>query len=110
MAEVKIKKANGTKKCAIKRKLKFEIQKNCLEVTQTKNKINYLEKNKIDADSVKKNHKKCIEISKLLLKTRQRFRSEKHNVFTEQINNITLSLNDDKIGQKHMHMEQAMIQ
>ena len=26
----------------------------------------------------------------------QRFRSEKHNVFTEEINNIALSLNDDK--------------
>ena len=54
MAEVKIKKAKGTKKCVIKRKLKFEIYKNCLEATQTKNKINYLEKNKIDTDSVKK--------------------------------------------------------
>ena len=68
-----------------------------MEATQTKNKINYLEKNKIDTDSVKKLIE-IIEISKLLLKTRQRFRSEKHNVFTEEINKITLSLNDDKIG------------
>ena len=38
------KKAKGTKKCAIKRKFKFENYKNCLQVTQLENKINYLEK------------------------------------------------------------------
>ena len=32
----------------------------------------------------------------LTLKTQQRFRSEKHNVFTEEINKIALSSNDDK--------------
>ena len=42
------KKAKGTKKCVTKRKLKFENYKNCLEATQLENKINYLEKNKID--------------------------------------------------------------
>ena len=31
------KKAKGTKKCVIKRKLKFENCKNCLEVTKLKN-------------------------------------------------------------------------
>ena len=57
------KKGKGTKKCDIKRKLKFENYKNCLEVTQINNKINYLEKNKIDVDSAKKiikNWKKTI--------------------------------------------------
>ena len=39
------KKAKGTKICVIKRKLKFESYKACLEATQLKNKINYLEKN-----------------------------------------------------------------
>ena len=39
------KKAKGTKKCVIKRKLKFENYKNCLEATQLDNKIKYLEKN-----------------------------------------------------------------
>ena len=38
------KKAKGTKKCVIKRKLKFEIYKNCLEATQLDNKMNYLKK------------------------------------------------------------------
>ena len=47
------KKAKGTKKCVIKRKLKFENYKNCLEANQLENKINYLEKNKTDIDSIK---------------------------------------------------------
>ena len=33
-----------TKMCVIKRKLKFETYKNCLEATQLQNKLNYLEK------------------------------------------------------------------
>ena len=32
----------------------------------------------------------------MLLKTQQRFKSERHNVFSEEINKIALSLNDDK--------------
>ena len=31
-----------------------------------------------------------------MLKTQQTFKSEKHNVFTEEINKIALSSNDDK--------------
>ena len=38
------KKAKGTKHCVIKRKLKFENYKNCLEPIQLDNKINYLAK------------------------------------------------------------------
>ena len=34
------KKAKGTKKCIINRKLSFENYKNCLETTQLENKIN----------------------------------------------------------------------
>ena len=37
------KKVKGTKKCSIKKKLKFEGYKNCLEATQLENKINHLE-------------------------------------------------------------------
>ena len=44
------KKTKDAKKCVIKRKLKFEDYKNCLEVTQLENKINYLEKNKFTID------------------------------------------------------------
>ena len=52
--KVKIKKAKDTKKCVIKRKLKFENYKNCLEATQLDHKIKYLGNNKIDIDSIKK--------------------------------------------------------
>ena len=48
------KKVKGTEKCVIKRKLKYENYKNCLEATKLKNKIKYLEKNKINIDSIKK--------------------------------------------------------
>ena len=60
------KKAKGTKKCVIKRILKFTDYKNC----QSNDKI--------------------------ILKSQQRFKSDCHNVCTEQINKIALSSNDDK--------------
>ena len=37
-------KVKGSRKCAIKRKVKFENYKNYLEATQLENKINYPEK------------------------------------------------------------------
>ena len=89
---MKIKKTKGTKKCVIKRKLKFENYKNCLEATQLENKINHLEKNKTDIDSIKE----FIKSNKSILKIQQRFKSERNNVFTEEINKIALSSNDDK--------------
>ena len=52
MTVVKIKKQK-TQKSVSKRKLEFENYKNCLEATQLENRINYLEKNKIDIDSIK---------------------------------------------------------
>ena len=60
------KKAKGTKKCVIKRMLKFNYYKNCL--------LN----------------------NKVVLKSQQRFKSEAHNFYTEEINKIALSSNDDK--------------
>ena len=83
-------------KCVIKRKLKLENYKNCLELAQFENKINYLEKNKMDIDSIKENHKEFIKNNKSILKIQQKFKSERHNVFTEEINKIALSSNDDK--------------
>ena len=52
------KKAKGTKKCVVKRKLKFEDYNHCLEATQLENKINQLEKTKVAIDSLEENHKK----------------------------------------------------
>ena len=86
------KKAKGTKKCVIKRKLKFENYKNCLEATQLENKINYLEKCKIDIDSIKE----FIKSNKSILKIQQSFKSKRHNVFTEEISKIALSSNNNK--------------
>ena len=52
------KKAKGTKKCEIKRRL------------------------------VVKNYKDCLFNNKIILKSQQRFKSDHHNVYTEQINKI----------------------
>ena len=89
------KKAKGTKTCVIKRKFKFENYKNCLEATQLEKKINHLEKDKTNIDRIRKNHKEFVRSNKLISKTQQRFNSERHNVFTEEVNKIALSSNDD---------------
>ena len=55
-----IKRQRGTKRCVVKRKLKFHTQKNCLKAAQIKNIMNYLEE-KGTNDSLKedlKNSKK----------------------------------------------------
>ena len=58
--------------------------------------MNYLEKNKIDIDNIKENYEEFIKNNKSILKTQQRFKSERHNVFTEDINKTALSSNGDK--------------
>ena len=78
------KKAKGPKNCVIKINLQFENCKNCLEATQLDNKINYHK------------DKEFIKTNKLILKTQQRFKSERHNVFTKEINKMALSSNDYK--------------
>ena len=60
------KKATGTKKCVIKRELMFE------------------------------NYKDSLFNVKIILKSQQRFRSDHHRVYTEEVNKIALSSNDDK--------------
>ena len=60
------KRAKGTKKCVIKRVIKFNDYKDCL--------LN----------------------DKIVLKSQQRFKSERHDVYTENVNKIALSSNDDK--------------
>ena len=60
------KKAKRTKKCVIKRMIKFNDYKNCLLKDE------------------------------VVLKSEQRFISKKHDVYTESINKIALSNNDDK--------------
>ena len=70
-----------------------------MEATQLDNKINYLNKNKINIDiffCYKRKNIELIKSNKLILKTQQRFTSERYNVFTEEINRIALISNDDK--------------
>ena len=38
----------------------------------------------------------CLLNNKIVLKSQQRFKSERHDVYTEEINKIALSSNDDK--------------
>ena len=47
-------------------------------------------------ECLKENQKEFLKNNKLMLKTQQRFKSEKHNVFTEVVNKVALSSNDDK--------------
>ena len=41
-------------------------------------------------------YKKCLLNGEIILKSQQRFISKKHDVYTENINKIVLSNNDDK--------------
>ena len=41
----------------------------------------------------------CLFNDKIILKSKQRFKSDYHNVYNEQINKIALSSNDDKRSQ-----------
>ena len=60
------KKAKGTKECIIKKMIKFN------------------------------DYKKCLLNGKIILKSQQRFISNKHDIYTENVNKIALSNNDDK--------------
>ena len=80
---------------ALKRKLKFQDYKNCIKASQIRNIVNHLEKKGINVDSLKEDKKEFIK-NRVILKTQQRFKSERHTVFTEEINKIALSSNDDK--------------
>ena len=72
------------------------IKKSCLEAAQLENKTNHLENTIVDVDSLKEDHKEFIKNNELILRSQKRFRTKKHNVFTEKINKAALSVNDDK--------------
>ena len=61
-----VKKSKGTKKCVIKLKTMFE------------------------------NYTDCLFNDKIILKSQQRFKSYNHDVYTEEVNKIALSSDDDK--------------
>ena len=60
------------------------------------------------------NYEDCLFNDKIILKSQQRFKSDPHNVYIEEINKIALSSNDDKsykhlIGLKHIPTEQMLL-
>ena len=63
---IEMKKAKGTKKCVVNKMLRFD------------------------------DYKKCLFDNGKVLKLQQRFKSENHEVYTENINKIALSCDDDK--------------
>ena len=65
------KKAKEIKRCVIKRRLMFE------------------------------NYKDSLFNNKTILKSQLRFKSDHHNVYTEEVNKIALNSNDDKRLQTH---------
>ena len=44
-------------------------------------------------------YKDCLLNNKIILKSQERFKSEAHNVYIEEVNKIARSSNDDKILQ-----------
>ena len=63
---IEMKKVKGTKKCVVNKMLRFD------------------------------DYKKCLFDNRKVLKSQQRFKSENHEVYTENINKIALSCDDDK--------------
>ena len=58
--------------------------------------MNPLEKNETDVGSLKRDHTEFIKNNKIILKKQQILKSERHNVFAEEIDKIALSSNDNK--------------
>ena len=71
------------------------ITKNCSVATQIENKV-YSEIEEFIKMKDEEFMKNSLKNNKLTLKTQQRFKIKRHNVFTEEINKISLSSNDDK--------------
>ena len=64
--DTEMKKAKDTKKCIVKREITF------------------------------KNYADPLFNDKVIVRSQQRFRSDRHKVYTEEVNKIALSSNDDK--------------
>ena len=66
-----------------------------MKASQIENIKNYLERKEVDVDCLKEDKKEHIKNS-IILKTQQRFKKERHNIFTEKIIKILLISSDDK--------------
>ena len=67
-----------------------------LKASQIINIVNYLEKKEINVDCLKEHQRRFVDKNKLILKTQQRFKSERHHIFAKEITKIALGSNDDK--------------
>ena len=94
MIIVKIKRQKPQK--GVIKKLKLVEYKHCLEESQLKNKTNHVEKHEVSMENLKIDYQDFIKDYKLILKMQQRFKIERHNAFTENVNKIALISNDDK--------------
>ena len=74
------KNTKGSKRCVIKRKLKFDDYKHFLEATELENRINHLQQNNLDNNNLRKIMKKSLKNKKIILKSQQRFKSEKQYI------------------------------
>ena len=77
------------KMCQKKENFNLKIIKTVQKELKLKIKQTIQKKNQTDGYSVKEDHKEFIKTNKLTVKIQQRFRSEKQNVFTKEINEIT---------------------
>ena len=50
-----------------------------------------------------KNYKDSLFNNEVIIRSKQRFRSDHHRVYTEEVNKIALSSNDNKKECKHLY-------
>ena len=74
------KNTKGSKRCVIKRKLKFDDYKHFLEAIELENRINHLQQNNLDNNNLRKIMKNSLKNKKIILKSQQRFKSEKQYI------------------------------
>ena len=74
------KNTKGSKRCVIKRKLKFDDYKHFLEATELENRINHLQQNNLGNNNLRKIMKNSLKNKKIILKSQQRFKSEKQYI------------------------------
>ena len=96
MSVVKIKKEKTQKTVSLIANLNLKIIKIVSKQLNLRIKQTIQKTKEIDTDSPKKDEKEFIKNNRLILKTQKRFKNERHNIFTQEINKIALSLNDDK--------------
>ena len=71
----------------------------CIAISQMMNMLTRKQRTQKVRDQTRskiQDYKECLKNNKIILRSEQRFRSNAYNVFTEHINKIALSANDDR--------------